>query len=159
MVSHVGSADPENDVFGDVRGVIRHAFEVARDQQGVQRLVRDLQLDIEIVGLPIVREPDGLAMSSRNAYLSHEERQAATVLSRALRCAEELFAAGDRDAERLRGSMRELIAAEQLARVDYVSVADAETLGELDRIEEPALASLAVRIGAVRLIDNVTLEA
>jgi len=123
----------------------------------VRKMMRDLQRDIEIVGLPIVREPDGLAMSSRNAYLSPEERAAALVLSRALNKAGELFAAGARDAEALRRAMRELIGAEPLARVDYVSVADPATLQELDRIESSALASLAVRIGRTRLIDNVTL--
>jgi pantoate--beta-alanine ligase len=123
----------------------------------VRKMVRDLRRDIEIVGLPIVREPDGLAMSSRNAYLAPEERAAALVLSRALNKAEELFAAGERDAEALRRAMRELIGAEPLARVDYVSVADPETLRELDRIDSGALASLAVRIGRTRLIDNVTL--
>jgi pantoate--beta-alanine ligase len=123
----------------------------------VRKMMRDLRRDIEIVGLPIVREPDGLAMSSRNAYLSPEERAAALVLSRALNKAGELFAAGERDAEALRRAMRELIGAEPLARVDYVSVADPETLQELDRIESHALASLAVRIGRTRLIDNVEL--
>ena len=123
----------------------------------VRKMMRDLRRDIEIVGLPIVREPDGLAMSSRNAYLSPEERTAALVLSRALNKAGELFAAGERDAEALRRAMRELIGAEPLARVDYVSVADPETLRELDRVESSALASLAVRIGRTRLIDNVTL--
>jgi pantoate--beta-alanine ligase len=123
----------------------------------VRKMVRDLHFDVEIVGIPTVREPDGLAMSSRNAYLSPAERAAALGLSRALRRAEELFTAGERDAERLRQAMRELIAQEPLAQVDYVSVADAETLRELERVEGPALASLAVRIGRTRLIDNVTL--
>ena len=124
----------------------------------VQRMVRDLHLDIEIVPLPTVREPDGLAMSSRNAYLSPQEREAAIVLSKALRQAEELFADGERDGERLRTSMRELIAQEPLAQLDYVSVADVETLRELELVEGAALASLAVRIGRTRLIDNVTLR-
>jgi len=123
----------------------------------VRKLVRDLRFDVEIVGMPIVREPDGLALSSRNAYLSPAEREAALVLSRALREAEQLFGGGDRDGERVRAAMRDLIAREPLARVDYVSVADPESLRELDRIESTALVSLAVRIGATRLIDNVTL--
>jgi len=109
------------------------------------------------VGLPTVREPDGLAMSSRNAYLSPGEREAAPVLSRSLRLAEELWGQGERDATVIRQRMNDLIAAEPLARVDYVSVADAESLRELDRIEGHALVSLAVRIGGIRLIDNVTL--
>ncbi len=124
----------------------------------VRKLVRDLRMDVDIVPLPFVREPDGLAMSSRNAYLSPREREAALVLSRALRRAEELFAGGERNAERLRRAMGDLIAQEPLAKVDYVSVADTETLRELDRIEGAAVASLAVRIGKTRLIDNVTLE-
>jgi pantoate--beta-alanine ligase len=124
----------------------------------VRRLVRDLRLDVEIIGLPIVREPDGLAMSSRNAYLAPEGRKAALALSKALHRAESIFTGGERDAGRLREEMRRLIAAEPLARIDYVSIADAETLAEIERIECPALASLAVHIGGVRLIDNVTLE-
>jgi len=124
----------------------------------VRKLARELHLDVDVIGLPIVREPDGLALSSRNAYLSPREREAALVLSRALRRAGELFAAGESDAGRLRDAMRSLIAAEPLAQVDYVSVADGETLQELERVTGAALASLAVRIGATRLIDNLTLE-
>ena len=138
----------------------RRAYFGRKDAQQlvvVRKLIRDLHREIEIVAVPIVREPDGLAMSSRNAYLSPAEREAALVLSRALRRAEALFASGERDAERLRAAMRELIAQEPLAQVDYVSVADPDTLRDLDRIERSALASLAVRIGKTRLIDNVTL--
>jgi pantoate--beta-alanine ligase len=123
----------------------------------VRKMARDLNMDVDVVGLPTVREPDGLAMSSRNAYLSPGEREAALVLSRSLRLAEELWSQGERDATVIRQRMNDLIAAEPLARVDYVSVADAESLRELDRIEGPALVSLAVRIGRTRLIDNVTL--
>jgi len=124
----------------------------------VRKMARDLRLSIEIVGCPIVREPDGLALSSRNAYLSSTEREAALVLSRALRKAQELFASGERDGEALRAPMLDVIGAEPLVRVDYVSVADPESLKELAHIERSALASLAVRIGATRLIDNATLE-
>ncbi len=123
----------------------------------IRKMMRDLRRDIEIVGLPTVREPDGLAMSSRNAYLSPEERQAALVLSKSLQRAEGLFGAGVRDADALRSAMNELLGAEPLARVDYVSVADSDTLRELAKIADSALVSLAVRIGATRLIDNVTL--
>jgi len=123
----------------------------------VRKMARDLNIDVDVVGLPTLREPDGLAMSSRNAYLSPGEREAALVLSRSLRLAEQLWGQGERDATVIRQRMNDLIAAEPLARVDYVSVADAESLRELDRIEGPALVSLAVRIGATRLIDNVTL--
>jgi len=123
----------------------------------IRKMARDLNMDVAVVGLPTVREPDGLAMSSRNAYLSPGEREAAPVLSRSLRLAEELWGQGERDATVIRQRMNDLIAAEPLARVDYVSVADAESLRELDRIEGHALVSLAVRIGGIRLIDNVTL--
>lgn len=123
----------------------------------VRKMVRDLRFDIEIVGLPTVREPDGLAMSSRNAYLSPEERKTALVLSKALGRAKERFDDGIRDAEALRSAMNELLGAEPLARVDYVSVANSETLRELKQIDDGALVSMAVRIGNTRLIDNVTL--
>ena len=123
----------------------------------MRRMVRDLAFDVEIVPAPTVREPDGLAMSSRNAYLSPKEREGALVLWLALRKAQELFLAGERDGARLREAMRAVIAREPLARADYVSVADPETLRELERVESSALFSLAVRVGVVRLIDNVTL--
>ncbi len=113
----------------------------------VRRMVRDLDLPVEIVGMPIVREPDGLAMSSRNVYLSPDERRAAPVLNRSLRLAEELYASGERDADAIRARMAALIVAEPLAAVDYISVADAESLEELMRIDQPALVSLAVRFG------------
>ena len=109
--------------------------------------------------MPTVREPDGLAMSSRNAYLNPPEREAALVLYRSLRLAREMYDDGVTEAERIRAAMRELIQAEPLAQIDYVSIADAETLEELDAVEGPALASLAVRIGRARLIDNIVLGA
>jgi pantoate--beta-alanine ligase len=121
----------------------------------IKRLNADLNLGAEIVVCPIVREPDGLALSSRNQYLDPDERRAATVLSRSLKLAEDL---GTVDADEVRLRMRELIESEPLATVDYVSVADAETLDELDRIDRPALVSLAVRIGKTRLIDNALLN-
>jgi pantoate--beta-alanine ligase len=123
----------------------------------IRRLTRDLDLPVEVVGLPTVREPDGLAMSSRNALLLPEERKAALVLYRSLEAAQELWRSGVRDASLIRQRMGELLAAEPLARVDYVSVADAETLDELETVDRPALVSLAVRIGKTRLIDNVGL--
>jgi len=118
----------------------------------------DLNLPVEIVVCPIVREPDGLAMSSRNVYLNPEERRAATVLFRALRAAQERFAAGERNGDALRAAMRAVIDAEPLARADYVSVADLDDLHELETVTSRALASLAVRIGTTRLIDNCVLE-
>jgi len=123
----------------------------------IKRLVADLNLPVDIVVVPTVREPDGLAMSSRNTYLNPRERQAATVLWRALCCARERWQAGERDASRLRREMTAVIQAEPLARIDYVSLAHPETLEELETVTGPALASLAVRIGTTRLIDNITL--
>ncbi|MBF6599222.1 MAG: pantoate--beta-alanine ligase [Dehalococcoidia bacterium] len=123
----------------------------------VRTLVRDLDVDVEVVGRPIVREADGLALSSRNVYLCGDDRAAALVLSRSLALAAELFDAGERDAGVLRARMRSLIAAEPRAEIDYISVADAETLDELEVVAAPALVSLAVRIGGTRLIDNTVL--
>jgi pantoate--beta-alanine ligase len=123
----------------------------------IQKMVRDLNLDIEIVPVDTVREPDGLAMSSRNAYLNVAERKAAAMLWNALTLAQEMWTRGARDAETFRTRMRDVIEAEELARLDYVSVADPVTLDELRRIQGPALVSLAVRFGRTRLIDNITL--
>jgi pantoate--beta-alanine ligase len=123
----------------------------------IKQMVRDLNFPLEIVVCPIVREPDGLAMSSRNVYLNPEERQAALVLWNALCLAREMWTRGTRDAQAFRNRMRELIATEELARVDYISVADPETLRDVERIQGPVLVSLAVRIGRTRLIDNITL--
>ena len=123
----------------------------------IRRMAEDLALGVEIVAVPTVRERDGLALSSRNAKMSFEERQAAPVLYRALCLAQELALRGQRDADTVREAMQECITAEPLASIDYVSVADAETLEELTGIDRPALASLAVRIGESRLIDNVLL--
>ncbi len=125
----------------------------------IRRMVRDLDLPVEVVGLPIVREPDGLAMSSRNAYLTLEQRAAALVLSQTLRFAEESYAEGERDALAIRTRMQALIAAQPLAAVDYVSIAAADTLDEVTIIDAPVLVSLAARFGTTRLIDNVTLGA
>lgn len=124
----------------------------------VRRMARDLDLEVEVVGLPIVRESDGVALSSRNVYLSPEQREAAQVLHRALSLAGSLFDGGERDAHRIRTQMAELIAAQPLAQVDYISIADAETLEEVDMVARSALASLAVRFGATRLIDNTILR-
>jgi len=124
----------------------------------IRRLTRDLDLPVEVVGLPTVREPDGLAMSSRNAYLSPGERKAAPVLYRSLEAAQDLWRSGVRDASLIRRRMNEVLAAPAtggLACVDYVSVADAETLEELGTVDRPALVSLAVCIGKTRLIDNI----
>jgi len=124
----------------------------------IKRLARDLNFPLEIVVCPTLREPDGLAMSSRNVYLNPEERRAATVLYRALSAAKKEFDSGERDAELLRSILSSTIAAEPLAREEYVSAADPETLAELERIENQVLLSLAVRIGKTRLIDNFLLQ-
>jgi pantoate--beta-alanine ligase len=121
----------------------------------VKKMVRDLDVPVEIVGCPTVREADGLAMSSRNVYLDAEERRAAPVLHRALSAARSRWAAGERDAEALRRTMRAVLAAEPRVQVDYVSVADPLTCREMDVVEGPALLSLAARLGKTRLIDNL----
>ncbi len=124
----------------------------------IKRMVADLNMDLEIVVVPTVRESDGLAMSSRNTYLNPEERRAATILFKALTLAKELWQRGEKDADKIRRQMASLIRKEPLARIDYVSIADAATLEELEAVDRPALASLAVRIGKARLIDNTLLE-
>jgi pantoate--beta-alanine ligase len=124
----------------------------------IKRMVTDLDMSLEVVIVPTVRERDGLAMSSRNVYLSPKERQAATVLFKALMLARQLRKAGEKDAEKIRRQMTECIRKEPLARIDYVSIADTERLEELDLLERPALASLAVKIGKTRLIDNILLD-
>ena len=124
----------------------------------VKQMVRDLALNTEIVVIPVVREESGLAMSSRNEYLNDEQRQAATVLSRALSQARAEYEEGEYSAARLIELVRSTIEKESLARIDYVSVNDAETLENLDKIEDrPVLLSLAVFVGKTRLIDNVVL--
>lgn len=125
-------------------------------QQAVvlQQMVRDLNFNLDLIICPIVREADGLAMSSRNVYLSPEQRQAATVLYRTLTAVAQTYAAGEQTADRLRHQMQQSIAAEPLARLDYVSVADPLTLQELTQVENRVLFSLAVFFGKTRLIDN-----
>lgn len=139
------------------------AFFGRKDAQQVaviRRLVRDLDMPIEIVAIDTVREADGLAMSSRNALLSAEDRAAAAVLHRALDAARALYDAGERDGDVLRAQMRQILASEPRGAVEYASIADPESLMELAAVDgRGALASLAVRFGAVRLIDNVTLPA
>lgn len=124
----------------------------------IQQMTRDLSYPIEIVICPIVREPDGLAMSSRNVYLSAEERPAALILHRALTKARQAYLDGERNASRLREIMLMCFSEEPLANVQYVSCASLETLHELDRIENGALLSVAVFFGKTRLIDNCRLE-
>ena len=124
----------------------------------ISQMARDLSFPVEVVICPTVREPDGLAMSSRNAYLNREERAAATVLHRALTAARMSFDSGSREAETLRQTMASLIDSEPLARLQYVSCADPLTLQELDGPVQRALLSMAVFVGKTRLIDNLLLE-
>lgn len=124
----------------------------------VRRLVRDLHLPVEIVSGPTVREPDGLALSSRNAYLSPEERRAAAVLHRALRAAEEAVAGGERRGDEVRRRLREVLDSEPLARVEYAEVVDAETFRPVERLAGRVVLPLAVRVGGTRLIDNFPLN-
>jgi pantoate--beta-alanine ligase len=130
----------------------------AQQARLIQQMARDLHLDSEIIVCPIVREADGLAMSSRNAYLSQEERQAATVLHRALDAARLAIDRGERDAPRLTAAMREIIRSEPLAQPDYVELVDAETLEPVTRLRGTCLGLLAARFGATRLIDNLLIE-
>ena len=123
----------------------------------VRRMVRDLNLGCEIRVCPIVREQDGLAMSSRNSYLSSEERREATCLYRALCRAEEMFEAGERSAAAMIEAMTEIIEASRLAKIDYVAVANPESLREIRRIESEAVVLVAARLGRTRLIDNTRL--
>lgn len=124
----------------------------------IKKMVADLNMNLEIVVVPTVRESDGVAMSSRNVYLNAQERQAAAVLYKALTLAHGLWEGGEKNAESLRREMTSLISKQPLAKIDYVSIADAETLQELSAMDRPAVASLAVRIGKTRLIDNIMLE-
>jgi len=124
----------------------------------IKRMAADLNMNLEIVAVPTVRESDGLAMSSRNTLLTPEGRQAATILFKALTLAKQLWQNGEKDADKIRQQMSSLIQKEPLAQIDYVSIADANALEELKVIDQAAIASLAVRIGKTRLIDNVTLE-
>jgi len=124
----------------------------------IKKMVADLNMNLEVVVAPTVRESDGLAMSSRNVYLNPQERQAAIVLFKALTLARNRREKGERNAETVRQEMTSLISQEPLAKIEYVSIADAQTLEELSKIDRPALVSLAVRFGKTRLIDYMLLE-
>jgi pantoate--beta-alanine ligase len=134
-----------------------HAYFGQKDAQQllvIRRMALDLALPTEVIAHPTVREPDGLAMSSRNVHLSPEERAAAPVIHRALLAARSLRERGERSAEALRSEMRQVLASERLAQPEYVSVTDASTLEELQTLDGPALLSMAVHFGSTRLIDN-----
>lgn len=156
--------------FRGVATVVAKLFNLFRPQRAyfgqkdaqqaavVRRMAGDLDLAVEIVVCPTVRAPDGLALSSRNAYLSPEERRAATALSRALFVAQSAYAGGERHPDRLRAAMAGVLAAEPRARPDYVAAADPDTFEELTRPAERVLLLLAVHIGSTALIDNLLLE-
>ncbi len=130
----------------------------AQQMAVIRRMVRDLNMDIEIVGCPIIREKDGLAKSSRNTYLNEEERKAALVLSKAIFYGEDMMKNGERDAETIVTAMRRLIEAEPMAKIDYVEMVDADSIEPLTRAEGRVLTAVAVYIGSTRLIDNFIME-
>ena len=156
--------------FRGVATVVTKLFNVIRPQVSVfgekdyqqlaiiRRMVRDLNLDIEIIGVPTVREPDGLAMSSRNNYLSEDERRSALALFESLGQAQKRVAEGMKDANELIRAASELIESRPHTRIDYVAICDPETLEGVDRVDKPALMALAVQVGKTRLIDNAILK-
>lgn len=122
------------------------------------RMVKDLNFDIEIVGCPIIREADGLAKSSRNIYLTPEERKAAVVLSKAVKLGQDMIADGERDAAKIVGEMKKLISAEPLATIDYVEMVNMDTMQSIEKAEGHVLCAMAVKFGKARLIDNFIAE-
>lgn len=124
----------------------------------IRRMVRDLNMNVEVVGCPIIREADGLAKSSRNTYLSEEERKAGLVLSQAVKLGQKLVAEGEKSAAAVTGAMSELISAEPLAKIDYVSMVSWDSIEPVETIEAPVLVAMAVYIGKTRLIDNFIYE-
>lgn len=124
----------------------------------IKRIVRDLNFNIEIVGCPIIREKDGLAKSSRNTYLSIEERAAATILNKSLTKAKELLYSGERNSKEISALIKETIESEKLAKIDYIEIVDSLSLKPVDKVEKSVLVALAVYIGKTRLIDNFTFE-
>jgi pantoate--beta-alanine ligase len=163
-----GAARPGH--FRGVTTVVAKLFNIVRPARAyfgqkdaqqalvIKKMAAELDMGIEVITLPTVREPDGLAMSSRNSYLSEEERKAAAVLHKSLRLAEDLYSQGEKDARKIKEEMRRLIDKEPLTRIDNISIADNRTLEELDKIKPPTLVSLAVFIGRTRLIDNIVLK-
>ena len=125
----------------------------------IRRMVKDLNMDIEIVGCPIIREEDGLAKSSRNTYLNAEERKAALILSKTIRLGEQMVRDGVTDAKELLTAMRENISGEPMAKIDYVEAVSMDTIEKVDTIEGNVLVAMAVYIGKTRLIDNFIIEA
>ncbi|MFW2501961.1 pantoate--beta-alanine ligase [Clostridium diolis] len=124
----------------------------------IKRMVRDLNIDVEIVACPIIREEDGLAKSSRNTYLSKDERKAALVLSRSLEIAKDALRKGERNANNIKNSIKEVLNSEPLAKIDYVEIVDSDSLKSVEIIERNVLIPIAIYIGKTRLIDNFTFE-
>lgn len=124
----------------------------------IRRMVRDLNMDIEIIGCPIIREEDGLAKSSRNTYLNEQERQAALILSKAIFLGQKMVEEGERDAATVKKAMTELIESEPFAKIDYVEVVDGLSMQPVDTYKKPTLTAMAVYIGKTRLIDNFIFE-
>jgi len=120
----------------------------------IKRMVRDLSMDVEVVGCPIVREPDGLAKSSRNSYLSADERKAAQVVSQAIFEGERLITSGEKNVKKVLQTMEKIVSEEPLASIDYIEIVDLDTLGEIDEIKGHVLGAAAIYIGKTRLIDN-----
>jgi pantoate--beta-alanine ligase len=152
--------------FDGVTTVVAKLFHIAKphlalfgekDYQqltAVKRMVKDLDMDIRIIGVPTFREPDGLAMSSRNTYLKPEERKSALCLKKSLDLAREMFRQGEKDAQRMKEAVEKLILSHPFTEIDYISICDPMSLEDVDRIEERALLALAVKVGKGRLIDN-----
>lgn len=138
---------PDNAYFGE-----KDAQQLAI----IKHMVHDLNMDINVIGCPIVREDDGLAKSSRNTYLSPEERKAALILSKTIFMGKEMIENGERDVEKILDAMKKNIETEPLARIDYVKIVDSMTIKPVEKIEKPILCAMAVYIGKTRLIDNFT---
>ena len=124
----------------------------------IKKMVEDLNMPLKIKVMPIVREKDGLAMSSRNIYLNPEERKEALSIYKSLRLAKDLYKAGERDSKKILRKMREVILKEKDVKIDYISVVDLQKFKNIDRISKKALVAVAVKIGKMRLIDNIILN-
>ena len=123
----------------------------------IERMVRDLNMDLTVVSYPTVRGPDGLAMSSRNAYLSATEHEKALLIYESIKRVEELFKTGQRDVKALTEEAKNILGSKEGVEIEYVTISDAETLVEIDRIEDKAALAIACRVGKTRLIDNIIL--
>jgi pantoate--beta-alanine ligase len=157
--------------FNGVATVVAKLFNIVMPQRAyfgqkdfqqsviIKKLVRELNFDIDIIVCPIVREPDGLAMSSRNSYLNQDERKAAVILYKALRHGEELINKGIKDVSHLKEEIRSVLSSEPLAKTEYVEIVDPESLEDIKEIKTQAVICIAVRIGTTRLIDNLIVSA